>query len=475
MTQPPVAHEPRTSHAVVIGASMAGMLAARALAGHVERVTVVERDRLSDGVQPRRGVPQGWQVHALVARGLLGLERLFPGFGQDLQDAGAVPVRLPGDVLILGRAGWIDRRAPGWLSLSASRPLIEATVRRRLLELPGVTILDGCEATALSASDDGRVVRGLVLRGDDGAASVDADLVVDASGRGSRTPTWLADLGSPAPDRTRIDARITYASRFYRVPDGFAADWKGMMIFGDRADNPRSGYLFPVEGGRWVVGLIGARGVHAATDENGYVAFARSLRSPVLAEALAAAEPVSDVHLHRGTSNQRWHYEGMRRWPERLLVLGDAAFAFDPVYGQGMTSAVLAAETLDACLRTQRRRRREGDLAGLGGRFQRRLARRLAEPWLFAVGEDLRYPGTTGGTAGPLRRTLHRYQNRLEVAATHDPVVTDVYVRALGMLERPTAILRPHLVLAAARSRPSPGGDHVAPAPAAADIGGVPA
>src|SRR3712207_1346397 len=166
MTEEPVAHELGTGHAVVIGASMAGLLAARVLVGHVERVTVVERDRLPDGVQPRRGVPQGWQVHALLARGLVGLERLFPGFGQDLQDAGAVPVRLPGDVLILTRAGWVDRRAPGWLSLSASRPLIEATVRRRLLELPGVTVLDGCQVTALGASDDGRVVRGLVLRGD---------------------------------------------------------------------------------------------------------------------------------------------------------------------------------------------------------------------------------------------------------------------------------------------------------------------
>lgn len=475
MTQAPLAHEPGTGHAVVIGASMAGMLAARVLAGHVERVTVVERDRLPDGVQPRRGVPQGWQVHALLARGLVGLERLFPGFGRDLQDAGAVPVRVPGDVLVLTRAGWVDRRAPGWLSLSASRPLIEATVRRRLLQLPGVTVLDGCQVTALGASDDGRVVRGVVVRGDDGAASLDADLVVDASGRGSRTPTWLADLGSPVPDRTTIDARITYASRFYRVPDGFAADWTGLMLFGDRADNPRSGYLFPVEDGRWVVGLIGACGVHAATDEEGFAAFARSLRSPVLAEALAAAEPVSDVHLHRGTTNQRWHYERLRRRPERLLVLGDAACAFDPVYGQGMSSAVLAAESLDACLRSQRSRRREGDLTGLAGRYQRRLARRLAEPWLFAVGEDLRFPGTTGGTAGPLRRTLHRYQDRLEAAATYDPVVTDVYIRALGMLERPTAILRPHLLLAAARSRPTRDEDLPAPAPVAAGAGTVPA
>ncbi|SDN38082.1 NAD(P)/FAD-dependent oxidoreductase [Geodermatophilus sp. DSM 45219] len=472
MPEAPVASRPGAGHAVVIGAGMAGMLAARVLAGHVERVTVIERDRLPDAVQPRRGVPQGWQVHALLARGLVGLERLFPGFGQDLQDAGAVPVRFPRDVLVLTRAGWVDRRAPGWPSLSASRPLIEATVRRRLLALPGITVLDGRQVTALGASDDGRVVRGVAVRGDDGAAFVDADLVVDASGRGSRTPTWLADLGGPVPDRTIIDARITYASRLYRIPDGFTADWTGLMLFGDRADNPRSGYLFPVEDGRWVVGLIGARGVHAATDEEGYTAFARSLRSPVLAEALAAAEPVSDVHLHRGTTDARWHYERLRRRPERLLVLGDAACAFDPVYGQGMSSAVLAAETLDACLRS---RRSEGDLTGLAGRFQRRLARRLAEPWLFAVGEDLRFPGTTGGTAGPLRRTLHRYQDRLEVAATRDPVVTDVYIRALGMLERPTALLRPHLLLAAARSRPARGGHPPAPAPVATGARTVPA
>ncbi|WNV76670.1 FAD-dependent oxidoreductase [Geodermatophilus sp. DSM 44513] len=468
MTRTAVARTPDTGHAVVVGAGMAGLLAAAVLADHVDRVTVVERDRLPDGAQPRRGVPQGWQVHALLARGLVGLERVFPGFGQDLQDAGAVPVRLPGDVLVLGRAGWIDRRAPGWLSLSASRPLIEATVRRRLLELPGVSIVDGCRVTALRACDDGRAVRGVVLRGDGGAATVDADLVVDASGRGTRTPTWLAGLGGPVPERTTVDARITYASRFYRTPDGSTADWKGLIIFGDRADNPRTGYLYPVEGGRWVVGLIGARGVHAAADHAGFTAYARSLRSPVLAEAIATAEPVSDVHLHRGTSNRRWHYERLRRWPERLVVLGDAACAFDPVYGQGMSSAVVAAELLDASLRSRRNR---GDLGGLGGRFQRQLARRLAEPWLFAVGEDLRFPGTTGGRTGPLRRTLHRYQDRLEVAATYDPVVTDVYVRALGMLERPTALLRPHLVLAAARSRPSRGEGPPGPVPVARAAG----
>jgi 2-polyprenyl-6-methoxyphenol hydroxylase-like FAD-dependent oxidoreductase len=240
------------------------------------------------------------------------------------------------------------------------------------------------------------------------------------------------------------------AGRLYRIPDGFTADWKGLMLFGTPVANPRTGYLFPVEGGRWILGLVGVAGHHPPTDEEGYTDFMRGLRHPVLADALAGAEPLSDIRAHRGTSNRRWHFERMPRWPERFVVLGDAACAFDPVYGQGMSSAVIAAEALDECLR---RHRPDADLRGLARRFQRTLARRHDEPWGFSTGEDLRYPTTTGGRAGPMLRARHRYLDRLEAAATYDPAVADVYTRALGMLERPTALLRPRIVAAAVRAR----------------------
>ena len=443
-------------HAVVVGGSMAGLLAARVLADHFDRVTVVERDRLPDGAEHRRGVPQGRQVHALLARGLQGMEMLFPGFGRALETSGAVPMRLPRDMLILGRGGWIDRRAPGWLALSASRPLIEATVRRRLRALPGVTVHDGHEVTGLRASDDGRVVRGVALRevDGDGGPCTEADLVVDASGRGSRAPAWLAELGHGTPQSTTIDAGIAYAGRLYRIPGGFTADWKGLMIFGTPVTNPRTGYLFPVEGGRWVLGLVGVAGHPPPADDEGYTAYMRRLRHPVLADALAGAEPLSDIRVHRGTSNRRWHFERMSRWPERFVVLGDAACAFDPVYGQGMSSAVIAAEALDGCLRDHRHGSPASDLDGLARRFQRALSRRHDGPWRFSTGEDLRHPTTTGASAGPLMRAQHRYLGRLEAAATYDPAVADLYTRALGMLERPTALLRPRIVAAAVRSRP---------------------
>jgi 2-polyprenyl-6-methoxyphenol hydroxylase-like FAD-dependent oxidoreductase len=452
MTQTPAAREPGTGHAVVVGASMAGLLAARVLAGHVDRVTVVDRDRLPDGAEQRRGVPQGRQVHVLLARGMAVLDRLFPGFRRDLEAAGAVSFRLPGDALMLSKAGWVDRRAPGWTMTSASRPLIEATLRGRLLEIPGVIVLDGSEVTGLRASDDGRVVHGVSLRrvdGGDGAPFADADLVVDASGRGSRTPHWLADLGYPEAERTQVDSQMAYASRLYRIPEGFVADWQAVMVMAQAPRNPRSGYLLPIEGGRWILGLMGAAGQHPPTDEAGFTAFMRELSSPLIADTLAGAEPVSDIHAHRGTANRLTHYERMRRWPERFVVLGDAVCAFNPVYGQGITTAAIAAEALDDCLRAQRRRRPAGDLEGLARRFQRQLARRNRDPWMLSTGEDLRYPTTTGMTAGRVLRAQHRYLDRVEVATTRDPAVTEAYARTFGMLERPSTLFRPRVVAAA--------------------------
>ncbi|MCV2488223.1 hypothetical protein OF117_02505 [Geodermatophilus sp. YIM 151500] len=441
-----------TRRAVVVGASMAGLLAARVLADHFEQVLVVERDRLADAPEHRRGVPQDWQPHLVLGRGRRVIERLLPGYGDELRAAGAVPMRLPADLLMLNPCGWVDRRAPGWEALSASRPLLEATVRRRLRAEPRVAVLDGHDVTALIASPDGRAVTGVTARpvdGPDGAIELDADLVVDASGRGSRAVAWLGDLGFAAPAREHIGSGTTYSSRLFRIPDDFAADWKAVMLTTRPPSIRRSGSLFAVEGGRWLVTLTGTGGERAPSDEDGWRAYARSLRDPVLAEAIEDAEPLSPVRVHRGTSNRRWHFERMRRRPERFVVLGDAACVFNPVYGQGITVAALAAETLDACLR----RRGPAGLDALAGRFQRRLARVTASPWMQSTGEDLRFPTTTGTRPNALLRAQYRYLDRLGLAVTQDPSVADVCIRVYGMLERPSALFGPRLLLAAARAR----------------------
>jgi 2-polyprenyl-6-methoxyphenol hydroxylase-like FAD-dependent oxidoreductase len=448
-----------TGHAVVVGGSMAGLLAARVLANHFEQVTLVERDALSDSAQTRKGVPQGHQLHVLLPRGRGIVERLFPGYGQELEAAGAVSVRVPTDALILTPAGWLDRRATGWSLLSASRPLFEWAVRRRLREVPGVTILDRHDVTSLLTSRDGRQVTGTTLRSLDDAGSghqqFAADLVVDASGRGSRAPVWLSDGGYATPTTTYVDPNVAYASRIYRIPDGFSADWQLVMLASQPPSIPRIGYLFPIEGGQWMLALMGAAGQHPPTDEDGFAAFTRSLRHPVIADALATAEPMTPIRGHRGTVNRLWHYERMRRWPERFVVLGDAVCAFNPIYGQGMSTAAVAADTLDTCLREQRRQRPADDLGGLARRFQRRLARRNADPWMLSTGEDLRYPMTTGARVTAVTRLQHRYLDRVVVATTRDPAIADTYMQVGGLLARPTSLFAPRVLVAAARARPN--------------------
>ncbi|MCV2490785.1 FAD-dependent oxidoreductase [Geodermatophilus sp. YIM 151500] len=440
-------------HAVVVGGSMAGLLAARVLATHADRVTLVERDALPDGAEHRRGVPQGRHAHILLPRGRLLLDRLFPGFSDGLLAAGAVPVSVPGEVLMLGPFGWMDRRAAGWDLLAAGRPVFEAEVRRRVRALPGVIVLDGADVTALRASADRRRVTGVTVRaaGTGAGEELDADLVVDASGRGTHAAAWLADLGIAAPEQTRVDADIAYATRIFAVPDGWTADWKVLMLTSQPPGIPRTGYLFPIEGRRWIVSVMGAAGQHPPTDEAGWHAFVRSLRSPVIADALAGAEPLTDIRGHRGTTNRRWHVDRARDWPERFVVVGDAVCAFNPIYGQGMTTAALAATTLDDCL-CEHRRRRGGDLDGFARRFQRRLARRTADPWSLSTGEDLRFPTTTGMQVTPATRMMHGYLDRVSAASTRDPAVGDAYVRVLGMLARPASLFAPRVLAAAART-----------------------
>ncbi|MDQ3761400.1 MAG: alpha/beta fold hydrolase [Actinomycetota bacterium] len=445
-------------HAVVCGGGIAGLLAARVLASHFEQVTLVERDALTDSAQARKGVPQGQVLHVLLARGLQIVERLFPGYGHQLQAAGAVWVRVPTDALILTPAGWLDRRARGFPLLSASRPLFEWAIRRRLRELPGVTVLDHHDVTSLLTSRDGRQVTGVTLRPlghAGGSQQLAADLVVDAGGRGSRAPTWLSEAGYATPTKTHVDPNVAYAYRSYRIPDDFSADWQLVMLASQPPSIPRTGYLLPIEHRQWMVALMGAAGQHPPTDEDGFAAFARSLRHPIIADALAAAEPVTPIRGYRGTANRLWHYERMRRWPERFIAFGDAVCAFNPIYGQGMSTAAVAAETLDTCLREQRRQRPTDDLDGLARHFQQRLARRNADPWMLSTSEDLRYPTTTGMRVTTATRLQHRYLDQVVAATTQDPTTANTYIQVLGMLARPTSLFTPRILAAAARARPS--------------------
>jgi 2-polyprenyl-6-methoxyphenol hydroxylase-like FAD-dependent oxidoreductase len=443
-TNPP---SDRSGHALVIGGSIAGLLTARVLSERFKWVTIVERDRFPEGPRFRKGVPQSRHLHAFMMRGRMISDRLFPGLSEELEEAGAVPLDSANDFEWLTPAGFAPRFHSGLPLLMCSRDLLEWTMRQRVAALPQVSFLQGTDVTGLLSTPDGKGVAAVKLRSRDRRRSarseetLHTDLVVDASGRNSNASKWLEALGYAPPEETYINSHLGYASRVYRRPQQFDGDWKGLNAQATPPEVTRGGVLLPLEGDRWMATLSGVGGDYPPTDEEGFMEFARSLRTPMLYEAIKDAEPISAISGYRDTENRRRHYEKLARQPDNFLVTGDAACAFNPVYAQGMTTAALGAEVLEECLR-------ESDyLAGLSKRFQKRLAKATAGSWLLATGEDFRVQGVEGGKASFATRLTHRYMDQVLALSLHDIEVRRTFLEVFGMLKPPTALFGPSVVI----------------------------
>lgn len=451
--------------AVVIGGSVAGLLAARVLADHFAEVLVVERDRFPEGDGPRKGVPQGQHIHVLLSSGRIVLEQLFPGLQSELAAADAPTLDFVADMALLGPAGWAPRVPSEHVGHTCTRPLLEARLRRRVLELPHVCFLEGAEVTGLLANSAGGVrVHGVRIRRRGPEAETQpleelpADLVVDASGRASHAPRWLAELGVSAIEETVINAFLGYASRLMVPPPGFSESWKAMYVQCAPPQHLRGGVIWPVEGGRWMVGVLGMGRDYPPTDDAGFMEFARSLRAPEFARALEGAEALSPVVGYRGTENRLRHFERLLPWPTGFVVLGDAACAFNPVYGQGMSAAAQGAMVLDAWLRSRR-----PSMTRLDGRqFQRRLAQANQPAWSLSTGADLRGPATEGARPGRADRLLYRYLDLVFERGVRDPAVALVLADVLHLRRPPAALLQPRVVASVVRGRINPERDATA-------------
>ncbi|MCX4626791.1 FAD-dependent monooxygenase [Streptomyces sp. NBC_01443] len=431
----PEAHD----HAVVLGAGLAGLLAARALAQRFARVTVVERDELPDtGPAFRPGVPQSRHVHVLWSRGLELMEELLPGVTRELLAAGAALMESPRDFLWLSSADWFHR-VPGSRILVGSRELIDWTVRREVLRDERIRVRAGSTATGLVAGPDGRSVAGVRMRE---GGPLPARFVVDATGRTSRAPAWLAALGHPAPATTRYDSRLGYSSRYYEVPPDPARRWQGMYVQG-RPDSPRGGVLVPLDDGRWLATLIG-NGEHAPpTGDEEFLEYTRTLRTPALYDALRDAKPLSSPTGFRSTANEWRHYERLDRWPAGFVVLGDAACRFNPVYGHGMTVAALAADALAGAIRGLAPR----EIAAAARRIQRRTATAADVAWQIATSEDMRYPETEGPPPDRATKVLQAYMSRVIVGANTDPEISRPFFGVLSLSASPNTLLSPGTVI----------------------------
>ncbi|MFL6194658.1 MAG: FAD-dependent oxidoreductase [Thermoanaerobaculia bacterium] len=430
-------------HAIVIGGSIGGMLAARVLSEHFDRITLIERDHLPEGGANRAGVPQARHLHFFLKRGLSVVEELFPGVKPDLLAAGSHLLDQGKDFRILYRSGWSPKVPCNLEICTFTRPLLESTIRRHLLEDSKIQILDRREVAGLVMDEGGTRVEGVRVRPrgqEDGDVTLRADLVVDVSGRGSKAPEWLEAAGYERPEETVVDAFWGYATRIYEPVEGFSAEWKSLFLLNRPPYQPRAGIIQPIEGNRWIVTLAGVMRDYPPTDEEGFLRFARSLSSPELFRAIERARPLSKIWGYRQTENRLRHYEKLSRLPRGFVTMGDAVCSFNPVYALGMTLTCLAVMELRDSLREGR-----GQVESL--KFQKRLARLAAGSWALTTGEDLRWPATQGGEITPKVKFMHWYIDQIIRLIPQSDEVFRRFQEVNHMLKPPTALFHPAISL----------------------------
>ena len=441
------------TNAVVLGGSLAGLCAARALAERCERVTVIERDELPDGPVDRAGLPQGRHIHAMLERGRQELERLFPGFDAFVKMHGALELNFGTDFAVLRQIHWQARRPYRLRGLFLSRPLVDAGARKLLATHDNVVMRPRTEVTGLTLHPEQKRITGVKVRARDGGAeeTLYADLTVDASGRGSRAPEWLEALGLTPPEESVVDSFCGYSTRWYEAPppEKWPRNWwwKGVWLDPDLAgpvSELTAGILSPCEGNRWIVTIGGIARNYPPTDEAGFTATLARLRSPIIAEAVALATPISPVYSSRMMANRFRHYE---RWdgPEGFVAVGDAVCAFNPVYGQGMTSAAVCGRILRDQINVH------GPLAAdLPARLFAAQVGFLKQVWDLATGADFHFD-TTEGKRPPLLKPINRYMDALFVASNEDLVIRDVAANVMHLLAPPTAFFAPGIAFRVAR------------------------
>ncbi|MFF8730126.1 NAD(P)/FAD-dependent oxidoreductase [Streptomyces sp. NPDC015171] len=436
----------RSRCAIVIGGGLTGMLTARVLAKDAD-VLVIERDVLPDRPEHRAGLPQARHTHVLWSGGAEAIEALVPGTAKELAAAGANRIPLTTGMVAFSHQGWFRRWAESHYAIACSRDLLDWVVRKQVLAAAGdrVTVMERTGVVGLTGSR--AAVTGVTIRNQDTGEedTLRADLVVDASGRQSRTPHWLEALGAAQPPTREVDSGLVYASRVYQAPAGLPDSWPIINVQADtRADVPgQAGIILPIEDGRWLVTLSGTRGGQPTDDADEFHGFALGLRHPVVGELIGKAEPLGPVRVTRMTANRRHFYEAVAL-PDRFLVLGDAVAAFNPAYGHGMSvtaqSAVLLEETI---------RRHGWNTPGLARRAQKAIAQPVNTAWMFATGNDVFYPGSTvhGPTGG--ERMAARFVDRLTYAATGSGRVARALTDVMTLQRGPSSLAHPRTVIAA--------------------------
>jgi flavin-dependent dehydrogenase len=435
MSGQPLRH--KHGRAVVIGGSMVGMAVARALSDHFDEVVVIDKDHFPRAApEHRRNVPQSWHIHNLTLRGQREIEELLPGFVEAAVALGAMQIDHALDVAAFTSLGWEPRFESGFIALSATRILLEFAQRQRFFELvKNAVVLEGTRVTSLLVADEGKTRRAIGVATDNAQhAEIHADLIVDCAGRSSSWKSWLKSHDVALPKETLVDSRCGYSSRFYRPRNPATFNWKALIVDAICPDRPEWGVIVPLENNDWVVTLGGFNDQYPPGDERGFMEFARKLPTPAYYEALQQADPLTPVRTFRKLE-MRWnHFENYDHPLERFMVLGDSAWAYNPLYGQGMSIGTTCARILRDVLRE------DADLRSLPFRFYPRAKKFAWDPWEATALMDMRWPKTQGKRPWHSKLTIPLTAFVLD-AGHYDEYLYLGMLQAIHLLKQPSELV----------------------------------
>jgi flavin-dependent dehydrogenase len=411
-------------HAVVIGASIAGLCAARVLSDFFDRVTVFERDELPDGPAQRSAVPQGRHLHLLMARGALEFDSHFPGLLDDMVAAGVPMLENRPDCIHFGAAGHVlgtqRRLQDEFTAYVPSRPHLEWQIRRRVMALSNV---DFARTAVTEPTFDATAQRvsGVLL---DSGERLPADLVVDAAGRGTRLPVWLAQWGFDRPSEDIVDVGISYATHQLRIPEGLIAE--KVVVCGASREQPLGLGMLCYEDGTWVLTTFGVAKVEPPHDFAGMCQLADEILPAHLAAAVRRGEPIGDVAFHKYPTSRWRRYDKLERFPAGIIPFGDAVVSYNPTFGQGMTMTSLQAGHLRQALQTPG--------ADLAGEFNRATAKSTYPVWTMNAIGDLVLHRASGPMPWWYRPVGGLFDQFLGAAET-DPVLAEWFLRRFSLLD----------------------------------------
>ncbi|WP_123025586.1 FAD-dependent oxidoreductase [Mycolicibacterium stellerae] len=412
------------NHAVVIGASIAGMCAARVLSDFYDRVTVYERDALPSDAANRRAVPQGRHVHLLLARGAKELERHFPGLLDDMVACGVPILQNRPDCIHFGGAGHVLGTSrvlrDEFTAYVPSRPHLEWQIRRKATAIPNVELVSAGVAEPTYDAARQRVSGVRLDAGDD----IPADLVVDAAGRGTRLPVWLEQWGFDRPPEGSVDVGISYATHQLRIPDGLIAE--KVVVSGASRNQTRGLGMLCYEDGTWGLTTFGVANAEPPHDFAEMCALADEIVPPHIAAAVRKAQPIGDVTFHKFPASRWRRYHKLDRFPAGILPFGDAVASFNPTYGQGMTMTSLQAGHLQRAL--------ESPDTDLAREFNAATAKSTYPVWTMNAIGDLVLHGAAGRMPWWYRPVGELFDQFLGAAET-DPVLAEWFLRRFSLLD----------------------------------------